>query len=51
MKEGDKRHYIPKFYLKQWALTGGKLCEFRKPREKVVDRMRDPDGTGSHAHS
>jgi Protein of unknown function (DUF4238) len=46
MKEGDKHHYIPKFYLKQWALTGGKLCEFRKPREKVVDRMRDPDGTG-----
>lgn len=46
MKAGDKHHYIPKFYLKQWAVTDGELCEFRKPHKTVVDRMTDPDGTG-----
>jgi hypothetical protein len=45
-KLGDKHHYIPKFYLKQWAVLDGKLCEFRKPYKTVVDRMTDPDGTG-----
>ncbi len=45
-KLGDKHHYIPKFYLKQWAGPDGKLCEFCKPYKTVVDRMTDPDGTG-----
>ena len=48
-KEGDKHHYIPKFYLKQWAATGdpkGRICEFSKPYKTVVPRATHPDGTG-----
>ncbi len=54
MKEGDKHHYIPKFYLKQWAITDRQLCEFRQSHKmvrgrvtKIVrHRMTYPDGTG-----
>lgn len=48
-KEGDKHHYIPKFYLKQWLNSAApvqKLCEFSRPYKSVTPRRTDPDGTG-----
>jgi len=45
---GQKHHYIPKFYLKQWTGPDGRLCEFSKPHKEVKPRMTFPDGTGYH---
>jgi hypothetical protein len=48
-QQGDKHHYIPKFYLKQWVNRADpkrKLCEFSRPYKTVVPRRTDPDGTG-----
>jgi hypothetical protein len=45
-KEG-RHHYIPVFYLKQWARDNkGRLCEFSKPYDRVKPRRTHPDGTG-----
>jgi hypothetical protein len=45
-KEG-RHHYIPVFYLKQWARDSKKqLCEFSKPYDRVKPRRTHPDGTG-----
>ena len=44
-KEG-RHHYIPVFYLKQWARDKGRLCEFSKPYDRVKPRKTHPDGTG-----
>jgi hypothetical protein len=41
-----KHHYIPKFYLKQWACADGRLCEFSRPYKRVEPRRTHPDGTG-----
>lgn len=46
MKGGDKHHYIPVLYLKQWADSDGRVCEFSKPYKTVKPRMTHPDGTG-----
>jgi hypothetical protein len=46
MEQGGKHHYIPKFYLKQWAVSEGQLCEFRQSYKIVRHRMTYPDGTG-----
>jgi hypothetical protein len=43
---GQKHHYIPKFYLKQWAGGDGTLCEFSRPHKEVRPRKVTPDGTG-----
>jgi hypothetical protein len=43
--DGDKHHYIPKFYLKQWAGDDGRLCEFSRPYKDVVARRIYPDAT------
>jgi len=45
-RAGQKHHYIPKFYLKQWAGDDGRLCEFSKPHDIVKARMTHPGGTG-----
>lgn len=45
MSDPSKHHYIPAFYLRQWA-TSGFLCEMRKIRGKVVVHSKAPDGTG-----
>jgi hypothetical protein len=42
---GQKHHYIPVFYLKQWAGSDGRLCEFSRPYDSVKPRMVHPDGT------
>lgn len=44
-KEGE-HHYIPVFYLKQWAGADGRVCEFSKPYDRVKARRIHPDGTG-----
>jgi hypothetical protein len=36
-----KHHYIPVFYLKQWAVDG-RLCEFSRPY-KTPEGLADPD--------
>jgi hypothetical protein len=46
MPKLPKHHYIPIFYLKQWAGEDGMLCEFSRPFDKVVPRMKHPSGTG-----
>ncbi|HLY79809.1 MAG TPA: DUF4238 domain-containing protein, partial [Caulobacteraceae bacterium] len=45
-KQGDKHHYIPKFYLRQWANPDGNVCEFSRPHKIVKPRTVNPDGTG-----
>jgi Protein of unknown function (DUF4238) len=45
-KEG-RHHYIPVFYLKQWARDSkGRFCEFSRPYDRVKPRRTHPDGTG-----
>jgi uncharacterized protein DUF4238 len=44
-KEG-RHHYVPVFYLKQWARDNGRLCEFSKPYDRVKPRRTHPEGTG-----
>jgi len=46
MNVGNKHHYIPIFYLKQWAASNGQVCEFSKPYKIVKPRRTHPDGTG-----
>jgi hypothetical protein len=43
--KGTKHHYIPVFYLKQWAGTDGRICEFSRPHREVKPRRVHPDGT------
>jgi len=43
-KEG-KHHYIPVFYLKQWAGPDRRICEFSKPYDRVTARRVFPDAT------
>jgi Protein of unknown function (DUF4238) len=45
MSDPSKHHYIPAFYLRQWA-TNGFLCEMRKVQGKVVVHSKAPNGTG-----
>jgi hypothetical protein len=35
MSKQGRHHYIPIFYLKQWARDDGMLCEFSKPYDSV----------------
>jgi hypothetical protein len=42
-----KHHYIPVFYLREWANDGGRLVEFSRPTGKEVQpRLTAPKGTG-----
>jgi hypothetical protein len=40
-----KHHYLPVFYLKQWARNEGRLCEFTKPFNRVLLKTTYPEGT------
>jgi hypothetical protein len=44
--DGEKHHYLPVFYLKQWAGKDGRLCEFSRPYKNVKPKMVSPEGTG-----
>jgi hypothetical protein len=46
MPKEPKHHYIPEFYLKQWAGPDGRLCEYTIRSHGVVPRMTHPGGTG-----
>jgi hypothetical protein len=41
-----KHHYIPAFYLKQWAGADGCVCTMRKVRRGLHVRRLSPRGTG-----
>jgi hypothetical protein len=44
--KGQVHHYSPRFYLKRWAGSDGRLCEYSRPRDIVKPRMTHPSGTG-----
>jgi len=44
--KGQKHHYIPVFYLKQWMGPKKTVCEFSRPYDRVRTRSPHPDGTG-----
>jgi hypothetical protein len=47
LSEPRKHHYIPVFYLKQWAGPDRRVCEYQRVRPgKVATRRKFPDGTG-----
>ncbi|HEX4159496.1 MAG TPA: DUF4238 domain-containing protein [Rhizomicrobium sp.] len=41
-----RHHYIPIFYLSQWAGADGKICQFSRPHDRVVPNRKHPSGTG-----
>jgi hypothetical protein len=42
-----KHHFIPAFYLKQWAATDGQVCEYKRVMPgKIVPRRKHPNATG-----
>jgi hypothetical protein len=45
MSTEGKHHYIPVFYLKQWAGKDDRVCEFSKPYDRVKPRRVHSDGT------
>src|SRR5262245_53815399 len=46
MSEPTRHHYIPVFYLRQWAGADGRLCEYSRPYKEVKAKRRHPSGTG-----
>jgi hypothetical protein len=44
-KEG-KHHYIPVFYLKQWAGADERICEYKQRYHGVLPKRVYPDATG-----
>jgi hypothetical protein len=46
MPKGQKHHYIPIFYLNQWAGSDGRLIEYCRRYQGIVPRPTYPDGTG-----
>jgi hypothetical protein len=44
--KGEKHHYIPVFYSREWAGPDGRLCEYSRPFKEVKPRWTHPDGTG-----
>jgi hypothetical protein len=46
MAVGQKNHYLPVSYLKQWAGPDGRLCEFSRLHKVVKARRTHPSGTG-----
>jgi hypothetical protein len=45
MSKQGRHHYIPIFYLKQWAGDDGRICEFSKPYNSVKARKVHPAAT------
>lgn len=41
-----RHHYIPTFYLKQWAMDDGCVCQFSRPHHRVVAKRKHPEATG-----
>ena len=51
MNESVDHHYLPRFYLKRWALEDRKVCRFSRPHgDKVVSKRVSPRGTAYEEH-
>jgi hypothetical protein len=46
MGDPRKHHFIPSFYLSQWANTNCKLIEFTRKYNKLIVKPIGPDATG-----
>ena len=46
MSEPNKHHYLPVFYLTQWAGSDGKLIRYYRPHRDVVGSRIAPANTG-----
>lgn len=46
MSEPEKHHYLPIFYLKQWANRDGKIIRYYRPHNDVVPSPISPENTG-----
>lgn len=46
LDEGEKHHYLPVFYLKQWAGADQRLCQYSRPYDRVKPKRVHPDSTG-----
>lgn len=44
--KGEKHHYIPAFYSREWAGPDGRLCEYARPYREVKPQWKHPDATG-----
>jgi len=46
LSEPDKHHYLPVFYLDQWAVPEGRVIRYHRPMHKVVTHPIAPKNTG-----
>jgi hypothetical protein len=46
MSEPEKHHYLPVFYLKQWAGLDGRVIRYYRPHREVVAHPISPKSTG-----
>ena len=46
MSDPIKHHYVPQFYLRQWADARGKLVRYYRPHKAVVATRTAPKSTG-----
>ena len=46
LSEPDKNHYLPVFYLVQWAAPDGKVIRYHRPFGGVVTHPIAPKNTG-----
>jgi hypothetical protein len=46
LSEPDKHHYLPVFYLDQWAAADGKVIRYHRPLGSVVTHPIAPKNTG-----
>jgi hypothetical protein len=46
LSEPDKHHYLPVFYLAQWATPEGKVIRYHRPLDRVVTHPISPKNTG-----
>jgi len=44
--KGEKHHYIPVFYSREWAGEDGRLYEYSRPYREVKLQWKHPDATG-----
>ena len=43
-------HYVPTFYLRRWAGTDGRICEFSSPYREVKPLRKAPEAAGFIRH-
>jgi hypothetical protein len=46
MSDPEKHHYLPVFYLKQWAALDGRVIRYYRPNSEVVAHPIAPKNTG-----